>query len=183
MDNQGNRLSIGRINGVEIFAVKDEDNQVFVPVKPLCEAIGVAYERQYSKVKEHPILNSVITLRVTTGADGKQYEMVCLPHEFIYGWIFTINPKNVSEGARDNVVRYQKQCYKALYDYFNGKSRRQQDLLDAEHQAVARLNDIDERIRESDNRTKELKAERAKAKSDIDNIRASRLDDQPSLFD
>lgn len=183
MEKQENRLSIGRINGVEIFAVKDEDNQVFVPVKPICEAIGVRFDSQFAKLQEHPILAPVIALRATTGADGKQYEMVCLPHEFIYGWIFTINPKNVSEGARDNVIRYQKQCYKALYSFFHGKSQRQQDLLDAERQAIARLSDIDERIKQNDSLLKELKAERAKTKSDIDQIRASRLDDQPSLFD
>lgn len=150
MEKQENRLSIGRINGVEIFAVKDEDNQVFVPVKPLCEAIGVRFDTQFAKLQEHPILASTVALRATVGFDGKDREMVCLPHEFIYGWIFTINPKNVSEGARDNVIRYQKQCYKALYDYFNGKSQRQQDLLDAERQAIARLSDIDERIKQND---------------------------------
>lgn len=183
MEKETNRLSIGRINGVEIYAVKSDDGSILVPVKPICEAIGVRFDTQYEKLQKHPILSSVIPLRGTTGADGKTYEMVCLPLEYVYGWIFTINPKNVSEDARDNVIRYQKKCYEVLYAYFHGKSQRQQDLLDAERQAVARLTALEEQIAESDSRIKELKAERAKARYDIDQIRASRLDEQPTLFD
>ena len=183
MKNQENRLSIGKINGIEIFAVKNEEGTVLVPIKPICTSLGIDDKAQREKISDDEDLNSVGVLSTSTGADGKSYEMFCLPEKYIYGWIFTINPKNVAASARESVRRYRQQCYNVLYDYFNGKSRRQQDLLDAERQAVARLNDIDERIKESDNRTKELKAERAKAKSDIDNIRASRLDDQPSLFD
>lgn len=183
MNNQENRLSIGRINGVEIFAVKDEDNQVFVPVKPLCEAIGVAYERQYSKVKEHPILSAVITLRVTTGADGKQYEMVCLPHEFIYGWIFTINPKNVSEGARDNVIQYQKQCYMALYSYFNGKSQRQQEVIDMERTLLNEKKELDETLSSLMKSVSEVKAKIKSIDGKFAELQSERLNPTPSLFD
>lgn len=45
------------------------------------------------KIKEDEILGSVIPLRGTTGADGKQYDMFCLPLQYIFGWLFTINPQ------------------------------------------------------------------------------------------
>ena len=183
MDKQGKRLSIGKVNGIEIYAVKNEEGTVLVPIKPICTALGIDDKAQREKISEDEDLSSTGVLSTSVGADGKEREMLCLPEKYIYGWLFTINPKNVAASARESVRSFRRQCYNILYDYFNGKSQRQQDLLDAERQAIARLNDIDERIKESDNRTKELKAERAKAKSDIDNIRASRLDDQPSLFD
>ncbi len=90
-----NRLSIGNINGVEIYAVKDEEGKVLVPVKPICDAIGVSFEGQYEKLKVHHILSSTVRLSLTVGADGKAREMVCLPQEFIYGWIFTINKTKI----------------------------------------------------------------------------------------
>lgn len=183
MEKQENRLSIGRINGVEIFAVKDEDNQVFVPVKPLCEAIGVRFDTQFAKLQEHPILASTVALRATVGSDGKDREMVCLPHEFIYGWIFTINPKNVSEGARDNVIRYQKQCYKALYDYFNGKSQRQQEVIDMERTLLNEKKELDETLAGLMKSVSEVKAKIKSIDGKFAELQSERLNPTPSLFD
>ncbi len=178
-----NRLSIGKINGVEIYAVKDEKGKDLVPIKPICQALGVNTPGQIQKIQSHRIYSSVVWLSHTTGADGKQYEMLCIDAEFVYGWLMGINPDNVSDQVRDSLIKYQLECHHALYRYFHGRGQRQQDLLEAEREAIARLSKLDERIKESDAITKELKAERAKTKSDIDQIRASRLDDQPSLFD
>jgi len=83
-------LKVATVNQVAIVMTGDE----LIPIKPICEALGIAYEPQFTKLKDDDFLSSVVTLSVTTGADGKQYEMVCLPQEFIFGWLFTINPKN-----------------------------------------------------------------------------------------
>lgn len=116
------------LNGVEIFAEITENGQVFIPVKPICDAIGVAFEPQFSKLKEHEILSSTITLRVMVAADGKQREMVCLPLEYVYGWIFTVNTKNVSEKSHDYVLQYQRECYDILYRHFAGSLRLRQQF-------------------------------------------------------
>jgi len=42
-----NRQVITTINGIEITAVQDENHNIFVPVKPICDAIGVAYQANY----------------------------------------------------------------------------------------------------------------------------------------
>lgn len=102
---------ITKINGIEISAVTDENNNIFVPVKPICQAIGVQFEAQYHRMSRHYILSSVMSTMDTTGADGKTYEMVCLPVEFVYGWLFTIDASLVAEASRDNVKRYQLECY------------------------------------------------------------------------
>ena len=166
--------TITTINGVEIVTFSD-DNNVFVPVKPICDAIGVAYQAQHLKLQEHEILAPTITLRVIVAADGKKREMVCLPLEFVYGWIFTINPKNVSEMAREDVLRYQRECYTALYNHFAGSLRRRLEENNAEIEALQAVNAAI--IRE-----KEAKAERRKAEEVLANIRASRLDTKPRLF-
>lgn len=44
--------------------------------------------------------------------------MICIPIEFIFGWLFTINAANVKEESRDIVLKYQMECYQALYQYF-----------------------------------------------------------------
>lgn len=105
------------VNGISLQVVADGREQL-VAVKPVCEILGVAYQSQQAKLKEHPIYSSVITLSVTTGADGKKYEMVCIPLRFFSGWLFSINPDNVKEEVREKLIEYQKKCNDILYDYF-----------------------------------------------------------------
>ena len=54
----------------------------------------------------------------STGADGKQYEMSCLPLKFVFGWLFTIDTSRVNEEARESVITYKLKCYDVLYNYF-----------------------------------------------------------------
>lgn len=96
---------IARVNNVDIVATSDEQ---MVPIRPLCEALGIAYERQSTKLKEHPILSSTVTLKVMVAADGKNREMLCLPVRYVFGWLFTINPANVNEESRETLIAYQQ---------------------------------------------------------------------------
>lgn len=170
-----NQNTIAKINGVDIATITDENGNVFVPVKPICDAIGVAYQSQQLKLQEHELLAPTITLRVIVAADGKQREMVCLPLEYVYGWIFTINPKNVSGVAHDAVLRYQLECYKVLYEHFAGNLRRQIETNEAE---IAALKEVNAAIADE----KEAKARRKKAEEHLAKVRAVRLDETPNLF-
>ena len=99
--------NVAIVNGISLQVVADGKEQL-VAVKPVCEILGVAYQSQQAKLKEHPIYSSVITLSVTTGADGKKYEMVCIPLRFFSGWLFSINPDNVKEEVREKLIEYQQ---------------------------------------------------------------------------
>ncbi len=110
--------AIARINETTIQVVS-ENGVKLVPVKPICDALGVAYEPQFQKLKDDDFLNSTITLSVTVGGDGKDREMVCIPLKYVFGWLFTINPKNVKEEARESVAKYRAKCYDVLYNYFS----------------------------------------------------------------
>lgn len=109
--------NVAIVNGISLQVVADEREQL-VAVKPVCEILGVAYPPQFAKLKEHPIFGSVITLSITTGADGKEYEMACIPLRYFPSWLFSINPNNVKEEIRENLMEYQKKCNDILYDYF-----------------------------------------------------------------
>lgn len=106
--------TVARVNEVDIVIIEGEEKRV--AVKPICEALGVAYQSQIERLKNDPILSSVIMLSVTTGADGKQYEMTTIPFKFVFGWLFRIDSRNVKEESRESVLKYQLHCYNALYN-------------------------------------------------------------------
>lgn len=167
---------ITRINDVAIAATSNEQGEVLIPIRPICDALGVAYPRQYGKIKDDETLAPTVTLRVTVGADGKQREMVCLPLRFIFGWLFTINPANVSEEAKESVMRYRLECYNALYDHFARVRQRQLDENREEIRLLEELTRVSDEIQEAKGKRRSIEQKLAK-------LRAARLDEQPSLFD
>lgn len=109
--------NIAIVNGISLQVVASECEQL-VAVKPVCEILGVDFSAQRAKLKDHPIFGSTVVLSTTVGADGKEREMACIPLQFFPGWLFTINPDNVKAEARENLIKYQLECNKALFDYF-----------------------------------------------------------------
>ena len=165
---------ISKINGVDIVTV-ERDGEIFVPIKPICAALGIEAAPQRDKLQNDEFFNSVGTIIVSTGADGKSYEMYALPLKFIYGWLFTIDAGQVAESRREAVANYQLECYKALYEHFTGSMRRTIETNNAE---IALLQQINSAI----SREKEAKTERRKAEEALGKLRAERLNPQPSLF-
>lgn len=125
--------AVAKINGVQILVI--ENGEKLVPVKPICQALGVDFAAQKEKIEKDEILGSVVGLSPTTGSDGKTYEMFCIPLEFVFGWLFTINPSNVKEEARHSVIQYKLACHKALYQSFTDMS----DFLTDKQTSVAEL--------------------------------------------
>ena len=166
---------ISIINGVEISAVADESGNIFVPVKPICQAIGIDHPAQVQRIKRHRKLSSVMVTITTTGADGKSYEMLALPLQYVYGWLFSIDLSMVAESALPTVEKYQDECYEVLYRHFAGSLRRRVEENEAEIAALKAVNDAILQV-------KEAKTAQRKAEEHLEAIRKNRLNPQPSLF-
>lgn len=117
--------TIARVNKVAIVA--GNDSQKLVPIKPICDALGIDYSTQVKKIKDDEDLQPTMGLSPIVAADGRDREMVCLPLEFVFGWLFTINPKNVKPEAQEAVRSYRMECYRALYSHFTAYSRFNED--------------------------------------------------------
>lgn len=145
--------NVAIVNGISLQVVAGESEQL-VAIKPVCEILGVAYPPQYTKLKEHPIFGSVITLSITTGADGKEYEMVCLPLRYFPSWLFSINPNNVKEEIREQLLEYQIKCNDILFDYFFSRV----DFSRKKEVAVTKAKEVcDEKIEQLRTAKSELK--------------------------
>ena len=108
--------TVAKINNVEIVVIENGEKRI--PVKPICDALGIDFSSQLQKLKSDPILSSTMVLNTTVGADEKQREMVTIPFKFVFGWLFRIDSRNVKPEAAEAVLRYQVECYEALYNHF-----------------------------------------------------------------
>lgn len=149
---------IATINKVQLLVIDDKIEK-FVPIKPICEALGINYTTQIDKIKDDSFLSSNIVLRGTVAADNKTREMSCLPYRFIFGWLFTINPKNVAPEAKDAVEKYRIECYEALFKHFTELS----DFLYFKNQNIEKQLEVVEAInKEFSTAKKKLSEEKEK---------------------
>jgi len=115
-----NLRTVAKINNIDIIVL--DSGEKYVAIKPICELLGVAPHKQMEKLKAHYIYGPVTTLRGATGKDNKEYKMLTIPYKFVFGWILSINPKNVSEEARESVVNYQLICHDILLKSFMARA-------------------------------------------------------------
>lgn len=109
------------------------NNQQFTAMRPIVEGMGLTWQSQYEKLKQR--FSSVITEIVTTGKDGKQYNMVCLPVRKLFGWLMTISPNKVNPEIRDTVIMYQQECDDVLWEYWTkGQAINQRLTISPEQQ-------------------------------------------------
>lgn len=92
---------------------------VFVPIRPICDFLGVAWTAQRQRILRDPVLAEELTpVIVTITGTGQQVETLCLPLDYLSGWLFGINATRVNPEARERLIRYQRECYKALAEAF-----------------------------------------------------------------
>ena len=101
------------IKGVIIRSHLDEEPAIYVPVRPLCDFLGVAWTAQRRRLLEDPVLAQEVVGAVVETAGGPQ-EMLCIPLDMLNGWLFSINANRVKEEIRDRLRRYQRECYRVL---------------------------------------------------------------------
>lgn len=156
---------VARINEVEIQVVANGE-ETLVPIKPICQALGVDFDSQKQKLNAHEIFSSVKVLSTSTGSDGKTYQMLCLPYKYIFGWLFTINPKNVKEEAKESVIKYQNECNDALFRYFTEPTT----FLQQKQSMIDKYLDEYETAKNNFKHAKDIMADKKKAFDEVRNF-------------
>lgn len=114
--------------GDELVAVRLEDGAVFVPVRPLCNLLGLDWSAQRQRIGRDPVLSrkiqgvGVITTPSESGAGGGMQQMLALPLEYISGFLFGVNANRVKDSIRERLILYQEKCYIVLSEaFFEGR--------------------------------------------------------------
>lgn len=128
MANQISTQTIS-FNNQSLITVEQNGNH-YVAMKPICENIGLAWEPQVLRIKRDEVLSQGMIVMITPTNGGNQ-NMICLPIEYLNGWLFGIDINRCKPEIRDTLIKYKKECYQALHDYwFNGKAERKTTVDD-----------------------------------------------------
>jgi hypothetical protein len=160
--------------GDDLVAVRDHEDMVWVPVRRICEALGVSERGQMERIQRDPVLSEEMRSARVTLADGRTFEMACLPLKYIRAWLFGINANRVKEEIRDKLIQYQREVIEIIDRHFarsitvdrmsdtmmqamrdNAIQQAQiwEALLEEQHRlraAEAYLDDIDNRVSDHD---------------------------------
>lgn len=92
---------------------------VYVPVRPICEFLGVQWAAQSKRIRRDAVLSTVVASVSVMDTQGQQRrEMSCLPLNFLNGWMFGINASRVKPEIKERLTRYQLESYQILADAF-----------------------------------------------------------------
>ncbi|MDP0299330.1 phage antirepressor N-terminal domain-containing protein [Glaesserella parasuis] len=103
--------------GSEILVI-NHNGKPYVPMKQVAENIGLDWKAQHRRLSNNEVLNSTMVIMTTVAEDGKNREMVCLPLHYLNGWLFGVKVSKVKPELKEKLIRYQKECYEVLWDYW-----------------------------------------------------------------
>lgn len=129
-----------------IVAVRVADGTVYVPIRPICSLLGVDWAGQRRRINRDAVLSEVMRSVDVTSTEGTRIvtrRMLCLPLEYLNGFLFGINADRVKSELKEQVIRYQRECYKVLADAFID-SPVSDDWMQSNPEAIAALQQIRE---------------------------------------
>lgn len=154
------------------------DGQYWIAIKPIMEALGVEYTRQFKNLKEDKILGPALALQPMQVPGDQVRNYACLPEFYIYGWLFSI------QSASEELANYKWQCYRILYEHFHGAIVGRKELLTEKVKAQLErdrcLNTLDPevayRLSQADKKRKQVNNELRKLDLQV-------MEEEKTLFD
>jgi hypothetical protein len=105
----------------------DGSQQVFVPLRPICEYLGLAWSSQIQRTRRDQLLaqelNSVFVTNTELSGVGKgRRQVLCLPLELLPGWLFGIDSSRVKPELKEKIDRYRRECFRVLWQAFQAEA-------------------------------------------------------------
>jgi len=121
-----------------------DEEKVYVPIKPVCDFLGVSWSGQRRRINRDAVLSEEIrsvNVTFTEPSRTRQISMICLPLDYISGFLFGINAARTKPEIKDKLIRYQRECYRILADAFVAPALSVQPI-DADDQSLMQLHNM-----------------------------------------
>jgi P22_AR N-terminal domain len=103
--------------GDAILVAQGDDEMIWVPLRPLCDHLGLNWSGARQRVNRDPVLSEAqgVCIIHTPGGDQR---MLCLPLDLIPGWLFGVTVSKVRPELQEKILRYQRECFRVLWNAF-----------------------------------------------------------------
>jgi hypothetical protein len=122
----------------EVLAVRVQDGRIFVPVRPICDFLGLTFAGQQQRIQRDPVLSEaaeIVSVTLIKSGPGNP-NMLALPLEVVPGFLFGISVNRVRDELRAKILRYQRECFAVLWEAFQeGRLTEPETALQLEGQA------------------------------------------------
>lgn len=102
----------------------DDEQQVYIPLRPICEYLGLDWSAQTRRIRRDPVLSKWATFVAITATNPEEAQkggnpnMLCLPLDYLNGFLFGVSASRVKADLQERVILYQERCYKVLTEAF-----------------------------------------------------------------
>jgi hypothetical protein len=100
-----------------VLQIVDRDGRPYVPLRQICQNLGLDWNGQHQRIKRDQVLSEGVCVIHAPSGGGDQ-DMICLPLEYLNGWLFGIDENRVIPEIKDALITYKREAYGALYGYF-----------------------------------------------------------------
>ncbi len=99
--------------GHQINCIQDADGSPYVPLRWLCEILGIDDKRQRREVKDSGVYDwKMLSVK---GANGRHRKTLCLPVKQACLWFYMVNPNTVRPEIKGRLLEYQEESTAALW--------------------------------------------------------------------
>jgi len=97
-----------------VLVTTPEGPQVFIPIRPLTETLALDRTAQFRRINRNRVLREVSRTVLIRGRGLNPQDMVCLPLDFLYGWLLGLEVDRIKPELQERVYLYQRECYRVL---------------------------------------------------------------------
>jgi hypothetical protein len=98
------------------------DGEVYIPLRPLTDFLGLAWSPQRLRALRDRVLAARLRTVHMTGADGRQRDLLCLPLDLLPGWLFGIDTSRVRTELAGRLDLYRAECFRVLWRAFQAET-------------------------------------------------------------
>lgn len=102
----------------------EDERQVYIPLRPICEYLGLDWSAQTRRIRRDPVLSKWAMFVAITATNPEEAQkggnpnMLCLPLDYLNGFLFGVSATRVRPELQERVILYQERCYKVLSEAF-----------------------------------------------------------------
>ena len=148
----------------DLITVATVNDTPYVAIKPISDYLGLRWSGQFERIQRDPVLSEeaklIRVIRINSESQRGRPDNLCLPLEYLPGWLFGIDANRVKPELRDGIIRYQRECFRILWQAFQSRAATLDvipQLVADQAETRAHVNNLEQDVKAIDQSVKEMR--------------------------